>query len=407
VTLYEFDDTAWGSVYPGPCTAQIAANAATATLYLSPGTGLTLTQQVVETTRPHYWFYTMAVDCSQGVALTGYTLTLTQADGNQLSYDQIGMPAINGCFWAVYLLGFLAHVWAHYLRQTKHYPLLVIFFTASLGLEMLSLFAHMIYWAGAQANGVGIPFFLGVGAFLRIVASMALWMTCGLAAIGYGVSSFSLSLKDRANWRPVLLLTALLCCYIGLAAWHVADQDPQSTQAVTSTGPAIALLVFTLIYAGWFYWRLRATYRAEITPAKKTLLWRLGLALGANFWVLPIAAIVGAATPPYEALRVSTGIDVFLITAVNAATAYVLWPSVSADAFRSFDGAAAAAMLGASSGGDDVMAGLDEAYAYAAMPAHESAGAGGDSAARLASHGGGSATTQAVGAMPGDYVQPF
>lgn len=337
---------------------------------MTPGTSITMVQQVVEAARPHYWFYTMAIDCNSGVQLTSYTLELTQADGNQLSYDQIGLPGVYGGFFAIYLVGFLLHIWAHYIRTPKHYPLLVVFFTASLGLEMMSLFVHMIYWAAAQNTGIGIPFFSGVGAFLRIVASMALWMTCGLAAIGYGVSSTS-SLKDRANWRPVLLLVALLCCYIGLAAWHVADQDPQSTRAVTSTGPAIALLVFTLVYALWFLYRLRQTYRAEIAPAKKTVLLRLGVVLGANFWILPIAGIVGAATPAYEELRVATGIDVFLITCVNAATAYILWPSVSAEAFRSFDGAAAVAMLTASA--DAPLVGLHEAYEYAALAEKQTA----------------------------------
>lgn len=53
---------------------------------------------------------------SQGVQLSSWTLELTQADGNQLGYDEIGMPSIYGVFWAFYALVLAAHVYYHYIR---------------------------------------------------------------------------------------------------------------------------------------------------------------------------------------------------------------------------------------------------------------------------------------------------
>jgi hypothetical protein len=363
--------------------------AATASMLLT-APGATQGNPVVEAVRPRFWFYTMAApNCSTGINMPSYTLTLTQADGNQLSYEMIGLPAVYGCFWAIYVVGFLVHTWFTYVRPagvpqgTKFRPVLVIFFTASIGLETLSLFCHMISWATLQTNGVGVPFFDVVGAGLRIVSWMALWMTAGLLASGYGVSTYNLA--QKANWRPVLLLTALFSCYIGMSVWLALDQDPRSTASFAGTTPAILLLVFTLLYAVWFYWALRATYRAEITPAKKAFLRRAGFALGANFFVLPLAGFIGAVTPPYEALRVQVGIDTFLITVINAATAWAVWPSKAAEAFRVFDGSQAAAMLGGD-GMDQAHldAGLDQAYAYASMgEAGNAAGSGSGGGAPL------------------------
>ncbi len=86
----------------------------------------------------------------------------------------------------------------------------------------------------------------------------------------------------------------------------------------------------------------------------------------------------GAATPVYERTRVATGIDIFVIACINAATSWALWPSLAADAFRVYDGTAAAAMLGADIvDGTDFHAALDEAYAYSAM---DKGAAGGDGA---------------------------
>jgi hypothetical protein len=53
---------------------------------------------------------------------------------------------------------------------------------------------------------------------------------------------------------------------------------------------------------------------------------------------------------------------------INAATSWALWPSLAADAFRVYDGTAAAAMLGADIvDGTEFHSALDEAYAYSAM----------------------------------------
>ncbi len=60
-------------------------------------------------------------------------------------------------------------------------------------------------------------------------------------------------------------------------------------------------------------------------------------------------------TPPYEALRVAVGVDLFLLCLTNGFLLWVLLPENAAEGFRELDG----------SGGG--VSALDEAYAYTAV----------------------------------------
>lgn len=90
-------------------------------------------------------------------------------------------------------------------------------------------------------------------------------------------------------------------------------------------------------------------------------------------------------TPAYLRIRVTTGIDLFLITVVYVAIMWVLSPRNAGEAFRVYDGSSPAALLGdmgdpLSMGGSDFTAAMDEAYAYAQMG--EGGGGGGEEGAR-------------------------
>lgn len=88
--------------------------------------------------------------------------------------------------------------------------------------------------------------------------------------------------------------------------------------------------------------------------------------------ILPIAEFIGAVTPAYLRLRVTTGIDLFLITVVNGAIMWVLSPRNAAEAFKVYDGSSPAGFLSdladplhtGIGGADDFHAALDQAYAY-------------------------------------------
>jgi hypothetical protein len=62
--------------------------------------------------------------------------------------------------------------------------------------------------------------------------------------------------------------------------------------------------------------------------------------------------------PPYEALRVVVGTDIFLTTALSAALAWVFWRAAADDSFRELD-------FGAT--GDESLM-MDEAYSSLVEP---------------------------------------
>ena len=160
------------------------------------GNSGTASGSYTETMRPHFWFFTMANDGCTPV-FCEYTLTLTQADGGQLSFDEIGMPSTYGVFWLIYLVGGGVHVFLHYVRRPRFAPLLVLLLTGSLMLQLLSLTAHMIDWAQVSSRGVGLPFFEVTGGLFHLGAVFALWILAGLAANGFGITTFSLASRDN------------------------------------------------------------------------------------------------------------------------------------------------------------------------------------------------------------------
>ncbi len=192
--------------------------------------------------------------------------------------------------------------------------------------------------------------------------------------MGYGVVSFSVNERGW-NWLGALLLTAILCAYLALAILFAAGADPHTVASdVGELWPAIALLALTLAFAAWWAFKIRATIAHEANTTKKALLERLRRALGLNFFVLPAAFLIGAVIPAWERTRVSTGIDLFLITSINCAVAWALLPHNAEDAFRVYDGSSALALLAL--GGDALLEGggsgdfhsaMDQAYSYSDM----------------------------------------
>jgi hypothetical protein len=386
-TVYLYDDTIWGNVPQQGCVAATSAQNVGLTGFATMGPLVPAQTPIVETfveaARPHVWYFAAAADCVSAPQASSYTLDLRLADGSQLGYDELGMPAIYGCFLAINLALLAAHVFGHHFRHRfvggydaagaapPVVPALARWYSASLALFCFSAFLHMIDWAQAAADGVGAPAAGFVADFVRIGSQMAFWVLCALAAIGYGVVTYRVDEKN-GNWVGALLLTGVLVSYLAIFSVIVAD----AAQIATATAPAgawwpgFALLGLTLGFAAWWVWKIRATQAAEVNTSKKALLYRLTWGLALNFAVLPVAFLVGAAVPPYERTRVATGFDLFMISAINCVVVYVLWPSVAGDAFRVIDGSSAIAMLamgGDAGAGGDFAADMSNAYDYTAV----------------------------------------
>ena len=272
-----------------------------------------------------------------------WTLTLTQADGSQLGYDEQGIPSGYATWFVFYIIALSVHVWAHYMRAPKFAPAIVRLYSLSLVLQTASLFCHACDWLTVASRGTGVPFFSILGSLLRVLAAISLWVLAALVANGYGVRTFAID--ERANYASAALTLCALGAGCGFIGWNVT-RDPANPERFTSAPALIVLLLLTFVFVAWFLVRLSWTLKAEAHTVKKALLFRLGAVLLGNFAILPFSEFVGGVTPVALALRVTLGFDLFLVACVQLALGIVLWPSRAADAFSVYDGSSEGGLLG-------------------------------------------------------------
>ena len=188
VNFVAFDDSAW----PAGCSdSRARVNTA-----LVAGEG-DVVFAAAGAPRPFYWFRLLSSSdpaapsgssCGDGVS-TAYTVEATQADGSQLAYDEVGLPAVYGVFWVVSLAQLAFHCWRHYFRQPAFAPGLVRALTALLALHALSDVAHLIEWSEVARTGRGSAALAAVGGLLRLGAQAVMWAAAALAAVGFGITS--------------------------------------------------------------------------------------------------------------------------------------------------------------------------------------------------------------------------
>ena len=378
-----------------------------------PENGSPVSLSVGSGTPPHFYYYSVyntactTNPCPSAIGDT-YTLTLKQADGSHLSYEEVGIPAVYGVFWAWTMCLAGAMVWALFFAAKpatfpKELPLLTRVLLVTLVLHALSNLAHLIEWSYLSSTGKPSGAFLAVvGGLLRLAAVAAGWVMAAVIASGYGVSTMSVgTYKEEKNIKGVVALSALilvgfiLSVYFGATASAAGGGagNPKFGCPSTSAGNAggiwagLIFLALTFTYLAFVVIRWRATIAAEASLPRKTLLTWCGYNVIASFFILPLAEIIGAlegplfathtcfppclfyppppplsppaaaATPNYAAIRVATGIDVFLTAASGSVFVFLLWPTRCADAFQDTD----ATLLGGDANGA-----LDEAYAYSA-----------------------------------------
>lgn len=296
--LVAVDDTVWKPSGSGPSLCPGAYRT------IMPGA---TSASIDSRGRPYFYFLLLgsapingAAACSSGVS-TAYTVKATQADGGQLSYEELGLPAVYGVFWALASAQLAYHVWRHYSNGAVFAPLIVRCLTLTLALHAFSDFFHLIEWSLVAGSGRGSVFLAVAAALLRLVAQASMWVLGALAAVGHGISSSDGNWRahlDFADWRMlrgVALLASLILTYLVTAVFYAATSANAATRATPgSAWAAVVLIGLTLGYLVWFFVRMRATKAAEISLPKKTMLDRLTWALAAAFCVLPLAELMGA-----------------------------------------------------------------------------------------------------------------
>jgi len=188
VNFVAFDDSAW----PAGCSDSRAREDTPLIAGVS-----SVDFSVGGSSRPFYWFMLFSSSdparptgssCGDGVS-TAYTVEATQADGSQLAYDEVGLPAVYGVFWVVSLAQLAFHCWRHYFRRPAFAPGLVRALTALLALHALSDVAHLIEWSEVARTGRGSAALAAIGGLLRLGAQAVMWAAAALAAVGFGITS--------------------------------------------------------------------------------------------------------------------------------------------------------------------------------------------------------------------------
>ena len=291
------DDTVYD--YTADAASQCSqASAITAT----DGTTVSVPAQ----SRPYFYFFSIGSlfqgkpTCNVAVQ-TSFTVTLKQANGDQLSYDEVGLPAVYAVFFVIAALQLGVHVWKHYTREEQFAPLIVKLLTLMLIFHTISDFSHMVEWALVANTGRGSTFLAVTASLLRLVGQSTLWVLAALAAVGHGISSSESNWRAHINCsytslRGIILLSALILTYLIIAIVYAANSNTAPTRAAASGGAAAGLILLglTIGFIVWFFITMRATKSIEISLPKKAMLDRLTYVLAAAMVVLPLVELISA-----------------------------------------------------------------------------------------------------------------
>ena len=212
LTLWEWDDNDFAAFNfrTASCGQIISPDHLTFSIPLTGHDG-TVSNEFLENRAPHFWFFAIGAYPFCPPVGAEWTMTVTQEDGSQLSYDELGLPTIFAIFFVLFLGGFVAHVWAHYVQTPRFSPLLVILFSASLGAYLASTFFKLIRYGSISATGIDSLACAGLALAFHAAANVFILIVCGLAAVGYGVSSSRL-FQVR---RPSRLIQGWGACAMG------------------------------------------------------------------------------------------------------------------------------------------------------------------------------------------------
>lgn len=241
--------------------------------------------------------------CATLPVSTHYLIDARQTDGSQLSYNEQGLPALYGVFFALAAAQLAFHVYTHYRRGARFAPGLVRAFTATLALHCMSDMLHMIDWAAVSSTGKSNVNLAAVAGVFRLAAQTSQWTAAALVAVGFGITSAEMAwFVDFKAWaivhyKGVVLFTSLVLVYFFVAVVYAGGNTGTLGGGGRTDGgnaaAAVMLVVLTLAYILWFARKSAATRAAEVNLTKRALLTRLTTAYALCFITLPVAEFFG------------------------------------------------------------------------------------------------------------------
>lgn len=333
--LIFIDDQAgnWSAVYKHSLTCEQIIEKAGDSLPVKVTPNQPSEVRFKDTQRPHFW-YVSALNCNGTIDLN-YDFTFLQGSTSvwvrQFSYDEQGLEGLYLFYFIFFILAAVVHgyaIWSY--MQTGSYHLLVKLYTITVALEGVSIFSLFIHYAAYSSNGVGVPFFKGLGEFLDICAQLTFILLIVLIAKGWCIS------KTMIDDRLIVMvgLGVLSVLYLSMFIWSYAGLDPASTIYIYESAPGIIIIVARAVAMLWFAWSMRTTYLEENNAAKRKFYLWFGIAFLVWFLALPFITSVAAGLDPWMRLKTVMSLYVTFNIVFLVVLGVLLWPSRASEYFQ-------------------------------------------------------------------------
>jgi len=315
LVIYLFDDqlSSWPAVQAEDMTCEAASKQSPdgaaryrASVNVAQGaSGFSWSESIEDKLRPRFWYAVLASrTCQSLVSASDYAFEFRQADGSQLSYDETGLPTFRLIMLFVWGAMTALHVAVTY-AYSPWKPAQLRWLTVPMAMEVLAQTLLTAHWMTKEGNGVGSPGSEAVSRGLHELALMAVWSILVATSGGTGVVRRQLFGSDNLTSMVGLLATlGIFVMELVLVLWYELARDPSSTEFIFDSGAGITVVVLQTGLGLWFLVTARWIFFASSDPDMRDWVKRLAVVGMPAFLVLPIAAIVGAATPAYDRLNV-------------------------------------------------------------------------------------------------------
>eukprot|EP00928_Gymnodinium_smaydae_P012117 TRINITY_DN14408_c1_g3_i1.p1 TRINITY_DN14408_c1_g3~~TRINITY_DN14408_c1_g3_i1.p1 ORF type:complete len:441 (+),score=99.20 TRINITY_DN14408_c1_g3_i1:106-1428(+) len=292
---------------------------------------------IQEKVRPRWWYVAIA-DCTSSGFEADYTLHMwnpQQSWESEFSMDRRGMLVV--CFAFLLVHGGIAAAQFHgnHLGQKRSaqadHPL-VRLLSAEVSCAAAAALLLCAHYSRFASNGEGLPSF-------ELLAKVLLWMSkclvmCFVLLVSQGVCvSKPMTGQHLIHWLQRLGPFALMCLWLEL--WgEYAESRRYNTHFVYATGFGTLLVLVDLCWLLVYTDNLRRTHSAETDPKKRDFYATWGLAYGAWFLVLPVAALLSHLLAPWVCFRIAVTLINSCHALISVALVFALWPHRTNKTFK-------------------------------------------------------------------------
>jgi len=232
--------------------------------------------------RPHTW-YVAAVSCEEPIDME-WTLTFTQPDGSQLSFDLQGQRTTYTILVVLLLLLLLAHGYAHQWMWDAPGFGMTRLTSYALATVLLACSAKCVHLHLMNSNGVGSPLLDAIGELMH--GAGLLLIAAVFLLVAYGWATLESTLAEPEKVAAVLALLGLSHLVFLVDDWFFLEHA-SANYAYESLG-GIARLVVQLLAARFYLQTSLNSIRGCGDWAKRTFLVRFTAVGAAWFLLLPL-----------------------------------------------------------------------------------------------------------------------